>query len=458
MCLFQKPQSSLSVSSFHKHTKQQKHAHNDYINYDIFHSTTKLINFADQKQYKIMSYNTYTLDNGLRVIHKNTGANVSYCGFAINVGTRDEKENEHGMAHLVEHMIFKGTTNRRAWHILNRMESVGGEINAYTNKEETVVYSAFLKQDLPRAVDLLCDIVFNSTFPEKEIEKEVDVIIDEILSYEDNPSELIYDDFEDALFAGCSLGRNILGTPKALKSFTRKDVLSFVRKYYTPSNMVFFLYGDGKDLYLKRMLENRTQEVSAKNFKIKRKTPEKYIKTNNTLYRATNQAHVLIGNRTYSAKDKKRTPLFLLNNILGGPGMNSRLNVELREKRGYVYNVESSLASYTDTGVFATYFGTDAKRTDRCVEIILKEFDKFKNNKLTSTQLQAAKKQLIGQIAVSKDNNENNALAMAKMFLHFNVCEPSRLLYEKINNITAEEIMDVANDIFSDDMSFLIYK
>lgn len=405
-----------------------------------------------------MSYNIYTLSNGLRVIHKNTGAGVSYCGFAVNVGTRDEQEDEHGMAHLVEHMIFKGTTNRRAWHILNRMESVGGELNAYTNKEETVVYSAFLKQDLSRAIELLCDIVFNSTFPEKEIEKEVDVIIDEILSYEDNPSELIYDDFEDALFAGSSLGRNILGTPEALKKFTREDVLNFVRKHYTPSNMVFFLYGDAKEGILRRMLERHTQEAVTNDFTTKRDKPKQYIKTNNTLYRATNQAHVLIGNRTYSANDKKRTPLFLLNNILGGPGMNSRLNVELREKRGYVYTVESSLASYTDTGVFATYFGTDVKRTDKCIELILKEFDKVKNSKLTITQLQAAKKQLIGQIAVSKDNNENNALAMAKMFLHFNTCEPSKLLYDKINNITSEEIMEVANDIFGDNMSFLIYK
>ena len=378
-----------------------------------------------------MQYNEYTLPNGLRIIHEPTLSKVSYCGFAIDAGTRDEAENEQGMAHFVEHLIFKGTEKRKAWHILNRMENVGGDLNAYTNKEETVVYAAFLTEHLERALELLGDIVFHSTFPQHEIEKETEVIIDEIQSYEDNPSELIFDDFEDMIFRNHPLGRNILGKPDLLRSFRTEDVLSFTRRFYQPGNMVFFVQGQ-YDLYV----------------------PERLV-----VPKDTHQAHVMIGSRGYNAYDDKRTALYLLNNILGGPGMNSKLNVSLRERRGLVYNVESNLTSYTDTGAFCIYFGTDIEDMDTCLKLTYKELKRMRDVKMTSSQLAAAKKQLIGQIGVASDNFENNALGMAKTYLHYHKYESSEVVFKRIETLTAEQLMEVANEMFAEEyLSTLIYK
>lgn len=299
-----------------------------------------------------MQSNEYTLPNGLRIIHEPTLSKVAYCGFAIDAGTRDEAENEQGMAHFVEHLIFKGTEKRKAWHILNRMENVGGDLNAYTNKEETVVYSAFLTEHLERALELLGDIVFHSTFPQHEIEKETEVIIDEIQSYEDTPSELIFDDFEDMIFRNHPLGRNILGKPELLRSFHTEDVLSFTRRYYQPGNMVFFVQGQYDFKKIIRLAEKYLSDIPAMEVNNHRVPPPLYVPEHLTIAKDTHQAHVMIGSRGYNAYDDKRTALYLLNNVLGGPGMNSKLNVSLRERRGLVYNVESNLTSYTDTGAF----------------------------------------------------------------------------------------------------------
>lgn len=288
-----------------------------------------------------MHYNEHTLPNGLRIIHAPSLSKVAYCGFAIDAGTRDEAENEQGMAHFVEHLVFKGTKKRKAWHILNRMENVGGDLNAYTNKEETVVYAAFLTEHFNRALELLTDIVFHSTFPQREIEKETEVIIDEIQSYKDTPSELIFDDFEDLIFRGHPLGRNILGEPDLLRTFRTEDVLSFTHRHYQPQNMVFFVLGN---LDFKKVIRNIEQQMSGiegVQVEHKRTPPSLYIPEKLVINKDTHQAHVMIGSRGYNAYDDKRTALYVLNNILGGPGMNSRLNVELRERRGLVYNVES---------------------------------------------------------------------------------------------------------------------
>ena len=406
-----------------------------------------------------MQGNEYTLPNGLRIIHEPTLSKVAYCGFAIDAGTRDEAENEQGMAHFVEHLIFKGTEKRKAWHILNRMENVGGDLNAYTNKEETVVYAAFLTEHLERALELLGDIVFHSTFPQHEIEKETEVIIDEIQSYEDNPSELIFDDFEDMIFRNHPLGRNILGKPDLLRSFRTEDVLSFTRRFYQPGNMVFFVQGQYDFKKIIRLAEKHLADVPAVTVDNQRVPPPLYVPERLVVSKDTHQAHVMIGSRGYNAYDDKRTALYLLNNILGGPGMNSKLNVSLRERRGLVYNVESNLTSYTDTGAFCIYFGTDIEDMDTCLKLTYKELKRMRDVKMTSSQLAAAKKQLIGQIGVASDNFENNALGMAKTYLHYHKYESSEVVFKRIETLTAEQLMEVANEMFAEEyLSTLIYK
>ena len=406
-----------------------------------------------------MQYNEYTLQNGLRIIHEPTLSKVSYCGFAIDAGPRDEAENEQGMAHFVEHLIFKGTEKRKAWHILNRMENVGGDLNAYTNKEETVVYTAFLTEHLERALELLGDIVFHSTFPQHEIEKETEVIIDEIQSYEDNPSELIFDDFEDMIFRNHPLGRNILGKPDLLRSFRTEDVLSFTRRFYRPGNMVFFVQGQYDFKKIIRLAEKYLSDIPALPMDNQRIAPPPYVPEHLVVPKDTHQAHVMIGSRGYNAYDDKRSALYLLNNILGGPGMNSRLNVSLRERRGLVYNVESNLTSYTDTGAFCIYFGTDMEDMDTCLKLTYKELKRMRDVKMTSSQLAAAKKQLIGQIGVASDNFENNALGMAKTFLHYHKYESSELVFKRIESLTSEQLLEVANEMFAEDyLSTLIYR
>lgn len=406
-----------------------------------------------------MQYNIHTLSNGLRIIHEPSSSKVAYCGFAVDAGTRDEAENEQGMAHFVEHLIFKGTRKRKAWHILNRMENVGGDLNAYTNKEETVIYSAFLTEHFGRALELLADIVFHSTFPQNEIEKETEVIIDEIQSYEDTPSELIFDDFEDMIFRNHPLGRNILGRPDLLKKFRSEDAMAFTSRFYQPSNMVFFVLGDFNFQKIVRQVEKLLVDLPLVTVENQRTIPPLYVPEQLVVHKETHQAHVMIGSRGYNAYDDKRTALYLLNNILGGPGMNSRLNVSLRERRGLVYTVESNLTSYTDTGVFCIYFGTDPEDVDTCLKLTYKELKRMRDVKMTSSQLMAAKKQLIGQIGVASDNNENNALGMAKTFLHYNKYESSESVFRRIEALTAEGLLEVANEMFAEEyLSTLIYR
>ena len=405
-----------------------------------------------------MNYHTHTLSNGLRIIHAQNQSAVAYCGYAIDAGTRDEEENEQGMAHFVEHLIFKGTQKRHSWHILNRMEHVGGDLNAYTNKEETVVYSAFLVEHFPRAVELLTDIVFHSTYPQAEIDKEVEVIIDEIQSYEDTPSELIFDDFEELVFPNHPLGRNILGKPELLRQFKSEDALRFTNRFYRPDNMVFFVQGNVDFKRVVRLLEKAVSDIPATITERNRIKPELYIPQNKTIHRDTHQAHVMIGCRSYDTHDKKRTALYLLNNILGGPGMNSRLNVALRERSGLVYNVEANLTSYTDTGLFSIYFGTDQEDVKRCIRLVHKELKRLREKPLSSTQLTTAQKQIIGQIGVAADNFENNALNMAKTYLHYNKYEEPQEVYKRIQSLTSQDLWEVANEMFCEEnLSTLIY-
>lgn len=405
-----------------------------------------------------MSYQSHILNNGIRIVHRQIAGDVSYCGFFINAGTRDELSDEFGMAHFVEHMLFKGTKRRNSVRIINRMEAVGGDLNAYTNKEETVIYSAFLEQDFGRAIELLSDLVFNSEFPQHEINKEVDVILDEINSYEDSPSELIFDEFENIVFHDSQLGHNILGTPSSLEKFDSTSAKKFVERLYTPDNIVFFSLGKTDFKKIVKLSEKHIPNVLSASIKQERINPPIVEVSTIKEDKDTAQTHVIIGGRAYSLFDKKRKVLGLLNNILGGPGMNSRLNISLREKRGYVYNVESSVSAYTDTGLFSVYFGTDKQNTDKCVKLVFSELNKLKNTKLSASQLSTAKKQLYGQIGVSTDNHENMALSLGKSFAHHNHVNSIEETFKKIESISSEDIIDVANEIFDEKNIFkLIY-
>jgi len=404
---------------------------------------------------------TFTLSNGIRVIHKQCQGNVSCCGFAVNVGTRQELDFECGIAHFTEHLLFKGTTKRHAHHILNRMENVGGELNAYTTKEETYVYSFFLKEDYERAVELLSDLLFHSTFPEEEIEKERDVILDEINSYEDTPSELIFDDYEDLLFAGHSLGRRIMGKPSCLKKFKNQSFVDFYTRNYFTDRIVFFSQSPMElkkakhlvDKYIGCIPARIQQDVSVNN------VPKPQYGVRKMVSKDTHQAHVIYGNKNYSLFDDKRVGMYLLSNILGGPGMNSRLNVALRERTGLVYSVESNVTSYTDSGIFAIYFGTDLKQTDRCMKLVEKELKKMRETKLTAIQLHAAKKQLYGQMMISSENKESQSLSMGKSMLHFNRYDSMEEVVRKVESFTSESLLEIANEVLdTQTMSLLIYK
>ena len=410
-----------------------------------------------------MEYNTYKLGNGLRVIHRPSDSPVLYCGYEINAGTRDEEPGEEGLAHFCEHVTFKGTARRKPFQISNYLESVGGDLNAFTNKEDTVYYAAILKEHLERAVDLLSDIVFHSVYPQAEIEKEVEVICDEIESYNDSPSELIYDDFENLIFDGHPLGHNILGTAQRVRSYTTADALRFANHFYTPSNSIFFAYGNIDFQRLLRLLEKYTANIPESRKEVAKKiikaTSQGKLGQTIVRNRHTHQAHVMLGTQGYDIRDERRTALYLLNNMLGGPGMNTRLNLALRERHGLVYAVDSSMVSYGDTGLWCTYFGCDAKDVDRCLQLVHKELDEMGKKELSEFKVNMAKKQVKGQIGVACDNRESFALDFGKSFLHYGWERDITSLYARIDAITPKQLQEVAQDIFNHNrITTLIYR
>ena len=410
--------------------------------------------------FDMMKYNIATLDNGLRIIHLPNTSKIAYCGYQIKAGTRNEKPGDEGLAHFCEHVTFKGTQTHTSTAIINKLESVGGDLNALTNKEDTVFYSAIPVEHFAKAVDVLSDIVFYSIFPQAEIDKEVEVICDEIESYNDSPAELIYDEFENLVFKGHPLGHNILGSADRVRSFATADAMRFTQQYYRPDNAIFFVYGniDFKRLVktLEKLTPKQQQESLADEAQMvaNGKLPELTI-----LNHDTHQAHVMIGNHAYSATHPLRIPLYLLNNMLGGPGMNARLNVILRERRGLVYSVESSMVCYGDTGLWAVYFGCDPHDVNRCVRLVKSEFKRLMEKPLSEKTLAAAKKQIKGQLAVACDNNENFAIDFGKSFLHFGDEKDIEKLYQKIDAVTAEQIQQVAKEIFDkDSLATLVIK
>lgn len=401
----------------------------------------------------------HTLDNGIRLVHHPLPGIVAYCGLVINTGSRDEAAAEQGMAHFIEHMLFKGTRKRKAYYVLSRLEDVGGELNAYTTKEETAVFASFLKDDYDRAIEILHDITFNSVLPEKEIEKEKDVIIEEISSYLDNPAELIFDDFEELIFAGQSIGHNILGTPETVKSFTQKSLLDFISRNYNTDQIVFCSAGNIPDDKIIRLFKKYFENVPA-NIRAK-KNPTEYSYKPCSVAKKMNtfQNHCIIGNVAYNLKDERRLGMFLLNNILGGQGLNSRLNLSLREKNGLAYNVESSYNPYWDTGAFSIYFGTESNHLNRSIKVAMGELARLRTEKLGIVQLSKAKSQIKGYLARGYENHESLMLSLGKSLLIFNKIEILEDTYKKIDRITSSELMEMANEVFDPaGLSTLIYK
>ena len=411
---------------------------------------------------------TFTLDNGLRIVLAPSATDVCYAGIAVAAGTRDELDSESGMAHLVEHTTFKGTRNLTSVQILNRMESVGGDLNAYTGKEETIYYATFLRQHLRRAIPLLLDIVFGSIYPQEELEKEREVVIDEIESYNDSPAELIYDDFEALLFPDHPLGRSILGDAQRLRQYTSADLRSFVSRNYRPDRAVLFVKGNVAVGEIERIMKNEIMKnekcrlplTAAEEAVCERKADFPFVSPSLFTYnKGTHQAHVMLGVRAYSATDPRYIGLFLLNNLLGGPSMNSRLSLALRERTGLVYTVESALTAYTDTGVWSVYFGCDHDDVQRCLRLVRRELSRLCAAPLSPRILAAAKRQLKGQLGIGADNFENAALGMAKYFLHTGKTLSLEERFQQIDALTSRQLYDVAREVMNPErLTTLIYQ
>lgn len=402
---------------------------------------------------------TYTLPNGIRLIHKYADSPVGHLGILINTGSRDEEPDEHGLAHFIEHSVFKGTRNRKAFHILSRIEDVGGELNAYTTKEETTLYSTFLAEFYERTAELLSDILFNSTYPEKELKREKEVVLEEINSYKDSPSELIFDEFEELIYDGHPIARNILGNPVNLITFNRESILRFIGNNYHTDQMVISSVGKIDFGALIKLIEKYFGQKESKLRQNERIRFDNYIPGNLLVEKDTFQSHCMIGNLAFDVMHPKRITMVLLNNILGGQAMNSRLNMALRERKGMAYNIESGYTAYTDTGLFNVYFGTDHENLEKAINLVLKEFKLLREKKLGVLQLSKAQKQLMGQIAISTENREDLMLTIGKSYLLFNKVDTVQTIFKKIEAITPIDLLEVANGVLDESqMSRLVYR
>ena len=405
-----------------------------------------------------MEFTQFELPSGIRCIHKRVKSPVAYCGLTINTGSRDEKADEHGLAHLIEHCLFKGTERRRAYQINNRLENLGGELNAFTSKEETVVHATVLKGDFARAVELIADVVFYSVFPQKEIEREKDVILDEINSYKDSPVELIYDDFEDRLFAGSSLGHNILGTKRSVAKYTTDNIRAFCNRTYNTGQMVFSSVGNLSEKRFRDICERHLGPMAENKRIFERERVSDVPVFHDVLKKSSYQTHCILGTRAYANNDPKRIPLSLLVNILGGPSANSLLNMALRERNGLTYSVDAGYTPYSDTGIATIYFGTDRDKLDRCLELVDLELKKIISGHISSRQFAIAKKQFIGQFHISMESNEGNMLSAGKSCLVYNRVDPTSEVIRRIQAISLAELVDVAKDIYGKPLSSLVYQ
>ena len=402
-------------------------------------------------------FETYTLPNGIRGIHRQTRSNVAHCALVVNAGSRDERRSEYGIAHFTEHALFKGTRRRRAYQVNCRLENLGGELNAYTTKEDTTLHATTLRSDFSKAVELIADIAFHSTFPERELAKEREVIADEINTYKDSPAEMIYDSFEDMIFADSELGHNILGSKASLARYTTQPLTDFVSRTYTTDQMVFSSIGGFSARTAQQTAMRYLSEASTPRRGFERMRAGAYAPFRTAQSKHTHQTHCIIGNRGYGLGDARRLPLSLLTNILGGPSANSLLNISLREKHGLSYNIEASYTPYTDDGIVSIYFSSDHGNADHCMELIHKQLKALCDQPLSSRALSTARKQFIAQMSISMESNEGYMLGAGKSYLVHNDMDTLDEAYAKVMAITAEEITEAARETFAD-MSYLIYK
>ncbi|MGF7138008.1 M16 family metallopeptidase [Roseimarinus sediminis] len=405
-----------------------------------------------------MEYQTFSLKNGIKVIHQPVDSPVAHFGIIMNTGSRDEQDAEQGLAHFIEHTIFKGTKKRKSFQVINRLEDVGGELNAYTTKEETAIFATFLSEFYTRVIELISDIVINASFPEKEISMEKEVIIEEINSYNDSPSELIYDEFEELVFDGHPIARNILGTPKKVRSFNRKAIEAFIRRNYHTHELVICSVGKINPLRFKKTVANYFEQMTEKRDERIRIPFSGYRPKRLEISKDTFQSHCIVGTESYQLDHPQRLPMVLLSNILGGNSMNSRLNMSLREKNGLVYSVEANYTPYTDTGIFMVYFGTERNNLYKALALVESEFKTLRNKKLGPQMLAKAKKQLIGQLAIANENREDLMLTLGRSYLYFNKVDSLAEVFQKIDQITAEDLYAIANETLDEaNLSKLIF-
>ena len=395
-----------------------------------------------------MDYQVYTLPNGIRLIHKPASSQISHACIIVNAGSRDEDPDKSGIAHFIEHLLFKKTVKRTTNQILNCLEVVGADLNAYTTKEYTCIHASFLNPYLNRALDLFGDILFHSVFPDDEIEKEKGIVLDEIASYQDQPEDAINDDFEDLLFKGHSLGRNILGTTDSVKAFGRSDILDFIKAKHNTHEIVIGVFGNYTPNKLRNQLRKYFQDVPENNVRHPRKAFGSYSPTHVSLKKAISQTHCVLGNQAYDLHHHHKTGLLLLNNLLGGPGMSSRLNLELREKYGIAYTIESNYTPLSDTGIFSVYFGTDPEKTNQAFKIIQRELKKLQQVSLGTVQISQARQKFIGQIALGEENHMGLIISMAKSLLDYDRVDTLEEVYARINAVTANQLLEIANEIF----------
>jgi predicted Zn-dependent peptidase len=406
----------------------------------------------------MIDHQVHTLSNGIRILLKHSLSPITHCCFVVNAGSRDEPEQKEGLAHFIEHLLFKETEKRSTGQILNRLEVVGADLNAYTTKEYTCIHASLLKQHLERTIDLFEDILFHSTFPQEELEKERGVILDEIASYLDQPEEAIQDDFEEMLFKGHPLGKNILGTPESVAALSRDDIAHFITANYNTSEMVFAVFGDHKLEKLVKLAEKYFGDIPANHIQKNRIKPHDSIGGKLAVARPITQVHCIIGNRAYPAVHHHKTGLLLLNNLLGGIGMSNRLNLEIREKYGIAYTIESNYTPLLDTGVFSIYFGTDAEKADKAERLVYKELKKLKDQKLGILQLHQAKQKFTGQIALAEEGRMGLIISMAKSLLDFDHVDTLDEIFAKIEAVTAEQLLEISNEIFDNNLTTLVFE
>lgn len=406
-----------------------------------------------------MEYQLFSLKNGLRVLHKpNPHSPIVHACVVINCGSRDEHPSKQGLAHFIEHMLFKGTSTKTLYSILNRMEVVGGELNAYTTKEQTCIHASFLAPHLERAVELFADLLFNSTFPENEITKERVVIMDEIDSYLDLPEEAIQDDFESIIFESHPLGANILGTKKSLAKITRKDLIQFTDKNYRAEDIVLGVYGNVSEQELLQLAEVYFAKVKKRKSAHSRVKPSKYKPQQIVQKKNSVQSHAVMGSRAYDIHHKNKTAMLLLNNYLGGPGMSSRLNMEIREKKGICYTIDANYSPLSDAGIFSIYMGTDAEKMEKCMDLVRKELKLLCDKKLSTVALNQAKKKFIGQISLAEENHLSVLIAFCKSILDHGIADSLEKIYAKIEAVSAEDILHIANEVFDENkLSSLLF-